>query len=121
MYLTVLWTEESKGHIKSFDIKEHKELQEAVLYLVKNGAKFDNQEIVQKVDWMPKGNLSSSENKPQNEPSRDPKEVDPGPPPGTMNGPAEQPVTINAGANVNNGQKKSMFDSIIPPHMRKGL
>lgn len=120
MYLTILWTEESKGHIKSFDVKEHDELQSAVIYLVKNGAKFDNQEIVKKVDWMPKDNPLSSENKSQNGPSHDPERTDPGPPLGTNMRPAEQPVVIDA-TKINDGPKRSIFDNVIPPHLRKGL
>ncbi len=118
MYLTILWTEES---ISAFDVKEHDELQSAVIYLIKNGAKFDNQEIVKKVDWMPKGNLSSNENKLQNGPSEDPRSIDSGPPPTTVQGNAEQPVVINPSLQNNNKQKRSIFDGVIPPHMRKGL
>ncbi len=129
MYLTMLWTEISSGHTheknpaqREFDIKEHEQLQDAVIYLVKNGAKFDNQEIVEKVNWMPKDSNLSSTNKGHSGPSESPQSIDPGPPPGTVSAPAEQPVVISS--THNNSQStspRSMFDNIIPAGMRRGL
>lgn len=124
MYLTVLWSEyQDQRETGKFDIKEHDSLKEAALYLVKNGAKYENQEIVQKINWLPgEGNNPQQPTvSAQNEPTRVPQggeEV--GPPPGVVSGPVDQPQVMDfsrPGSNTQTGKKKSIFDGIVPAHL----
>lgn len=54
-YMVVLWDDYDKAKEDEIGhkIEEFSDLKEAVLFLMKNGAFFEHQEIVRKVNWLP--------------------------------------------------------------------
>lgn len=109
-FLTILWSDEEKA----FDVKEHEALRDAITYLIKNGANYDHQEIVKKVNWLPDGSQPHIS-------TESPKNDDPGPPPGTINGPADQPQVIDGTRPTQHGdmpqKRRSIFDGVLPPQL----
>jgi hypothetical protein len=112
-YMALLWNEK-----ESHDIQEFETLREAVEYLVKHGAKFERQEIVTKVDWMPASeqtvvaaptHVMTSE---EQELAKRPNPTTPAP---------GQPTVIDPLKGTNLEGKHSIFDGIIPPQMRGAL
>lgn len=115
-FLSILWDEDNKEHTGRFDIKGHETLKEAVTYLIKTGAKYENQEIVTRVDWMPGDNGLSIK------PTLDFPEMTPVTPAIPVDGaPAkpDQPVTLDFSTNKFEPRPgaKSIFDGILPAHM----
>jgi len=108
-YITLLYSE------KVHDIKEFETLKEAITYLIKNGANFENQEIVNKVDWMP-DNVKSTTDAQVHKLTPEEEELAKRPNPTTP--PLDQPKIIDPLRGTNLQGKKSIFDGIIPPQMR---
>lgn len=119
-YITILWTstEGSKTdkHDKFFDIVYHETLKNAIIYLIQHGSQFEHQKIVTEVDWLP--GETQQNVVPEKATTR---EVDPGPPPGTVMLGSEQPQVIDAVGSGGSRQirpgQKSIFENIIPPHI----
>lgn len=120
-YYTSLWTDK-----EDFDIKPHKTLKDAITYLVKNGARFENQEIFKKVSWLPKEDAETILEVPAGSKvrtiSKDPEEEALAKKPNPTGPPVEQPQVIDATKTSNISKnlegKKSIFDGIIPPQLR---
>lgn len=120
-FLTILWDSKKQTNTDpeseptynspAFDVTEHETLREAVMYLIKNGAKYEQQEIVKKVDWLPNGSQpQESQEKPKND--------DPEPPSGVVNQPPDQPQTLDFSKQQTSPQKKrSIFDGHLPPNL----
>lgn len=142
MYHTILWDNQEDG---KFEVKDHDTVKDAVLYLIKNGAKFDNQEIMEKVNWLPDGTKKAApvqEELPQESDNNTPAtevipqrvDINPGDKPSDSGVGEGQPVEINLSGpgtqsqggsrplsvseRMNGGaQKKSMFDGFLPPQV----
>ena len=118
-FLSILWDEvlhdktaQARDSLK-FDVKEHETLKDAVVYLIKNGANYQNQKIVKEVDWLPNGSQPLiEEEKPKNEDLRPPQSV--------VSGPAEQPQTLDftkPHTHTNIEKKRSIFDGVLPQNL----
>jgi hypothetical protein len=116
-YITILWTEDEP----KFDIREHEQLKNAVLYLIQHGAQYTNQKIVTEVDWLPGDNAQPKAAPAQVTTAA--KEEDPGPPPGTVMAGVDQPQVMDPTGMTSGGYRpprpgqKSIFEGVLPPHV----
>jgi hypothetical protein len=121
-FLTVLWNDKNKKQnggpdTTAFDIQGHETLKDAVLYLVKNGAKYENQEIVTRVNWMPDDNRLPIH--PIMPVTPVTPEI-PAPPAGV--GPIATPEVLDFSNKPRSSGDprpgtKSIFDGVLPPHV----
>lgn len=111
-YLTILWSarSETKSADELFDIHEHETLKDAVMYLIDNGAKYENKKIVKEVDWLPDGSQPQPvATKVNSEAPVTRADIPPSvEPPAVMD--FSKPSLINQTEG-----KKNIFDGIIPP------
>ncbi len=116
IYITLLWTDE-----KQFDLKEHKTLKEAITYLIKNGAKYENQKIVKEISWLPENEntimMVPAGTEIKTIKSKDPVEEALANKPNPTGPPIAQPTTIDM-TKKNLKPGSSIFDKVIPPQMR---
>jgi hypothetical protein len=116
-YMVVLWNDELEKTVKH-DITFHETLRDAVTYLASKGGLYEHQEIVQKVDWMPKEDKVATA-APTHKMTPEEEALAKRPNPTTP--PPEQPVTIDPLHGTNLAGKKSIFDGIIPQQMRNAI
>lgn len=118
-YMAVLWggkdrvLKEEKGD--SYRIEEFETIQDAVKFLVSNGAFFEHQEIVQKISWLP-GAPQTVSTPPSQSHKMTPEEEELAkkPNPTTPPGPDAQPKVIgDTGPKL----KRSIFEGIVPDAM----
>lgn len=111
-FMVILWNGTESDGGPPHKIEEFETLRDAVTSMVKNGALFEHQEIVQKVDWMPGEDKPATSAQPR---QMTPEEEELAKRPNPTSPPPEQPKILND--SIPQKKRRSIFDGVIPPQM----